>query len=169
MLRSSGLVWRVLFRRFPMHAHKASTTASVRPGQDMPNPPILVPMSSSGTSSTWLQMTAAALGTVASPRLGLMAVNTSQHISSTQAQYDKMENKMDSLENKMESRGDQMQLLTRAQLDMMDMRARLQDLRVHCLGDSVPDDPKSLLFALKATKLNKLKTEEDGSSWSCTC
>lgn len=68
-----------------------------------------------------------------------------------------MENKMD----RMESHLDEMKSSTRAQLDMMNMRVRLQDLRARCLSDIVPDDPKSLLFALKATNLNKLKTEED--------
>lgn len=156
MFRSSALVSRVLLRRLPMHAYKASSTASARPGQDMPVPPISAPVSSS-ERTTWLSLTAGALTAAASVCLGLLTVNTSQLLSLNQAQFGQMENKMD----RMESHLDEMKSSTRAQLDMMNMRVRLQDLRARCLSDIVPDDPKSLLFALKATNLNKLKTEED--------
>eukprot|EP00170_Pyropia_yezoensis_P000982 contig_4570_g985 len=144
----------------------------------MPVPSISAPVSYS-ERSTWLSLTAAALTAAASVCLGLLTVSTSQHFSSTEAQFGMMESKMDklesslenkmdklesSLENKMdaqENEMDQMVSSTRAQLDMLNMRARLQDLRAHCLSDSLPDDPKSWLFSLKATNFDKLKTEED--------
>lgn len=167
MFRSSALVSRVLLRRLPMHAYKASSTASARPGQDMPVPPISAPVSSS-ERTTWLSLTAGALTAAASVCLGLLTVNTSQLLSLNQAQFGQMENKMDRMESHLDEmksstrvQVDEMKSSTRAQLDMMNMRVRLQDLRARCLSDIVPDDPKSLLFALKATNLNKLKTEED--------
>ncbi|KAK1865035.1 hypothetical protein I4F81_007570 [Pyropia yezoensis] len=240
MLRSSALVSRVLFRRLPIHAYNASSTASARPVQDMPNPPTFGAVPSSGTS-TWLQMTAAALGVVTSFSLGLLALNSSQYFSSTYAQLDKIESstrsqlkeaeikmessldkmesslgkiesstrsqlkeaeikmessldkmesslgkiesstrsqlkeaeyKMESSLDKMESSLGKMESSTRSQLkdvenkidsqlDMMNMRACLQDLRAHFLSNSLPDASNGLLFALRSTNLEKLKTEED--------
>lgn len=57
---------------------------------------------------------------------------------------------MDKMESKIDS-----------QLEKMNVRTCLQDLRARIQSDSFPDASIGLLFALRSTNLEKLKTEKD--------
>eukprot|EP00170_Pyropia_yezoensis_P004819 contig_19660_g4833 len=158
-----------------MHAHKAASTASARPGQDVSVPPISAPVSSSGIRSR-LELAAGALTVAATVSLGLLTLNISQYSSSTHSQLDKMEastrsqmdrmeastcSQMDKMEASMENKIDKMEKNIGSQLVKMNVRTCLQNLRARMHSDSFPGASSGLLFALRSTNLDKLKTEED--------